>query len=265
MTPTIKTRFAIVALQRTGTNMLGSMLRNTGKVHMYGEVFYPDLGTGDLAQDIANGLFFPYWRNLIARDPRHLLISDLTIFDSVFNAFLDQLYGQVEADVVGIDIKVEQIEAFPRILDLLRFTDVRVIHLERGNYFARVVSQLVLNRRVALGEVDVHHNIAEVPPLEIDPAMAVAWVRGDMARNDMLRSRVSMDPSRYLHVGYEALVQGGDTLRAVLDFLGLSDIRMAPPDTVKQVRADFATMIANFDEVAKALNEAGFGRFVMTP
>jgi hypothetical protein len=265
MTTTTKTRFAIVALQRTGTNMLGSMLRNTGRVHMYGEVFYPDLGTGDLAQDIANGLFFPYWRNLVATDPRHLLISDLTIFDNVFNGFLDKLYGQVEADVVGIDIKVEQIEAFPRILDLLRHSQIRVIHLERENYFARIVSQMVLNRRVALGEVDVHHNIAEVPPLEIDPALAVAWVRGDMARNDMLRSRVSMDPSRYLHVEYEALVQGGDTLRAVLDFLGLSDIQMAPPDTVKQVRTDLAMMIANFDEVARALTEAGFGRFLIAP
>jgi hypothetical protein len=265
MTPTTKTRFAIVALQRTGTNMLGSMLRNTGKVHMYGEVFYPDLGTGDLAQDIANGLFFPYWHNLITEDARKLLISDLTVFDAVFNSFLDQLYRQVEADVVGIDVKVEQILAFPRILDLLRFSGVRVIHLERRNYLARLVSQLILNQRVAMGEGDVHHSVAQVPPLVVDPESAVAWIREAMARNDLLREKAPNDPAYYLHIEYEDLVRGGPVLRTVLDFLGLADVEMAPADTVKQVRHDLSTVIANFDEVATVLADAGFGHFLTNP
>lgn len=257
-----KTRFAIVALQRTGTNMLGSVLRNTGKVHMYGEVFYPDLGTGDLAQDMANGLFFPYWRNLITTDPRQLLISDLDTFNSVFTTFLEQLYTQVEAGTVGIDVKYEQVEAFPLVLDILRYGGVRVIHLERRNYLARILSQLVLNRRVGRGEVDVHHSVATVEPLTIEPALALAWIREDEARNQMLRNRAPKNPSRYLHVHYEDLVMPGPGLRSVLDFLGLKDVEIAAPDTVKQVPQDFAQLIANHRELAAALIEAGYERFL---
>jgi LPS sulfotransferase NodH len=262
MTPSDKTRFAILALQRTGTNMLGSVLRNTGKIHMYGEVFYPALGTGDLAQDVANGLFFPYWRDRIATDPRELLISNLNTFDSVFTTFLERLYTQVGAGTIGIDVKYEQVAAFPRVLDILRNRGVRVIHLERKNYLARIVSQLVLNRRIETGEVDVHRSVAKVEPLTIKPARALASIREDEARNWMLRDRAPQDPARYLHVYYEDVVNPGPTLRSILDFLGLPEVEIAAPDTVKQVPQDFSRLIANYDELAAALTEAGYERFL---
>lgn len=262
MTPSDKTRFAILALQRTGTNMLGSVLRNTGKVRMYGEVFYPDLGTGDLAQDLANGLFFPFWRDRIATDPSQLLISDLRIFDSLFTDFLERLYTQVEAGIVGIDVKYEQVAAFPRVLDILRYRGIRVIHLERRNYLARILSQMVLNRRVETGEVDVHRSVAKVEPLTIEPARALAGIREDEARNRMLRDRAPKDPAHYLHVYYEDIVSPGPTLRSILDFLGLPEVEIAAPDTVKQVPQDFSRLIANYDELTAALTEAGYQRFL---
>ncbi len=262
MTQGAKTRFAILALQRTGTNMLGSILRKTGKVHMYGEVFYPDLGTGDLAQDLANGLFFPFWRDRIARDPRQLMLSDPTIYDAVLADFLDRLFTQVEPGIVGIDIKSEQIEAFPRLFHLMRQGEVRVIHLERRNYLARIVSQLVLNHRMRAGDADVHRSVAKVPPLTIDPVTILDWMRDDAARNRMFHDNFAGLPDRYLHVFYEDIATDGTALRKVFDFLGLADEPIPPPDTVKQVPSDFAGQIANYAEVAAALAGAGHGGFL---
>jgi LPS sulfotransferase NodH len=257
-----KIRFAILALQRTGTNMLGSILRNTGKVHMYGEVFYPDLGTGDLAQDVANGLFYPFWRDRIARDPRQLLLSDPTIYDAVFNDFLDRLFTQVDPAIVGIDIKSEQIEAFPRLFHLMRQGALRVVHLERRNYLARIVSQLVLNHRMQAGEADVHRSVAKVPPLTIDPDMMLDWIHDDAARNRMFRDNFAGMPDRYLHVFYEDIAADGAALRKVFDFLGMAEEPIPPPDTVKQVASNFAAQIANYEQVAAALAGAGHSGFL---
>lgn len=228
-------RFVLLAVPRTGSNWLCTLLGSHPEILCHHEIFNPD--AIHYALDWRDGTFD--FGSVADRDRDPLPVLDRTWRQSL------------GFRVVGFKLNRGQ---NPRVFDrVLEDRGVRKILVLRRNRIKTHVSELVAERT---GEWESYPGmkIGRVKPqIEVD----VDHLRAHIARNqdyyDELRRRLATDGQQPLEVTYEELPHDHER-RRILDFLGVAprlDILRAA--TRKQNPKDLRQLISNFDQLAETL------------
>lgn len=247
-----RSRYVLVGHQRSGTHLLGSLLRSVPDVFHYDEVLVPTY-VGNYAGE---GLFFTYFRQAVKEDWGNLLITDYTVVDRLFNEFFKQTSESASASIVGYDIKIDQLNCFPRLFGSLPSWGFKIIHLVRQDYLARVISHQVMIERVAAGEKLIH-KIKQGPiRLRVDIERTIGWMLSDRAANQHVESIFSTFAGRYLKLAYEDLSSANrdrEVMRA-LRFVGSRYDGPLSTDTIKQATEPLSDVVENYSELVQEIS-----------
>jgi len=217
-----------------------------------------------LAEFHGEGLFYSFWREQLMKDWSGLLITDYTRVDALFSQFMGVSVDAVPEPVVGFDIKIDQLGCFPRLYGAIPQWGVKVIHLVRRNYLARVVSHEVMNRRVREGVRDLHREKQAYYRFEMDVDGTIEWMLSDEGANNYVQNVLGRHADKYLKVEYEALLEGrrDEVLASLLAFLGESPQSGLVADTIRQNDRALQSTLTNYDQFVSELRRRGLERFL---
>lgn len=249
------TRFAVFATQRSGTGLLSSIVSKHPDVHLYGEVF---LDQGYRAQTN----FHNYFMEKLREDPANILLKRRkTLMKNFLRKIMDR-----EEGVVGINIKYDQIPHFPMLLDVLKETDFKVVHLVRGNMLKTHISSLLNHMAGKLGRSAHGTKEVEAHKISVDPAGAANALERRFEEIKTF-SIVLEGNFPYLRVLFEDFFDNGEksvstisprVLRSLFEFLG------APYDESMELATEYKKtnpsslrdVVANYEELCAALGNS---------
>lgn len=250
-----KQKFALIGHQRTGTHFFAASLRCAPEVYLYDEVLMPLLEENSAGQ----GLFFPYFKEALNKDWSNLLLTNFYTFDRVFKKFFDEYSDKAEQSVVGFDLKLDQMQTFPRLFWSLQDWGFKFIHLVRRNYLARMASHLVMNQRMAIGDTDLHYSRQGNHTVRMDVDQTIWWMLDDVEANRAAQQKLRHAGDRYMQVFYEEIASSENerVLSSVFEFLGVSPPKRIEATTIKQATKHLSETIENYDEIIAEINRRG--------
>lgn len=252
---TDKTHFVLVSTARTGSNMVVSALAHHPNVVCFNELFNQEILWGYEPGTTAG--VDPRLRALMER-------PDLAAMrDREPDRFLDAIYGHCYAEAISaVGFKLfyyhernifASEKLWPRIaLD----SDLKVIHLRRRDLLAAYYSQKIAER-TGQWVMDAHnpYDVGQKRPLTVGvPGFLVTLGRIVAAEEDRI-SLLRNHP--VLEIWYEDLVTDFRTVfERIETFLCVPHVapRVA---TERQQRHPLPDVVVNFDEVRRAMIEAG--------
>ena len=212
-----RTRFIIVATQRSGTRFLETTLKSHPHISVSGErLLYGNPNN-----------FYDYWLQHIGRDPVHIRYDHAArLFLQFVDSYYDQRFAQ-GARAVGFDIKYNQFNTLGGMMKLLQSRPIKVIHLVRANILNTQLSKELNYRKTVLGRKA--HGTEHVAPqrIHIDVADFLTKVK---ALDEQIADFRQQLNSRFdtLEIGYEEMTASGheshvapEVLQRVLAFLGV--------------------------------------------
>lgn len=247
----MSTRFVIVCPARTGSTMLSRGLQAHSQVCGHGEIY----GVGAPINLLG----------LAAGDASHPMQRAMTtVRDKDPVAFLHEVAFEAgDRKAVGFKFKYEEL-ALRRWRKVrravVRDPAIKVIMLWRENLLERYLSQqFALTVAGRFGITSEAARPTEVA-IELDPAALLADIEAKQAQRKELAAELGRHPM--LQLTYEELAGSWATaMAAVHQFLEV-DAQEHDPVTVKMRTRTTREGIANFDEVAGALRQRGYGRFL---
>jgi LPS sulfotransferase NodH len=269
--------FVIIGAQRTGTNLLREVLNTNGAVAMLGEIFSPSAAPA-------------HWDNYL-RD--HAIEVTAVATEAELSALLDRYFDYVDhrvrgywegnrkrdASAIGVDIKYNQLGSLaprnraagssPFLLEYLRSRGAVIVHAVRENIIECALSALIGAQR------NVWHDYGDAEidrQYVVDPASCIAYARSivlDRAAFLAWAGDAPLVTARYEDVARAvASTRPGDEVP--IDPGPLADIARAlgVPCTFsydgrlrKALRLPFKVLIANYDELVRALRASEFAGF----
>lgn len=249
-------RICIIAPQRSGTHALASVLEANGYRQME-EIFmrYP---FGDEVQQSAN------YRGWLAR--QHLSASEyLNDQESVFERYFDHL-DAIQPENYCVDIKYNSLRTMvtvfqepsapPPLLTLMGRRGFKLIHLWRRNLFLQALSEEIGN---TTGKFHLYDK-TEITPVSLSISVPKLLFRMEQLSqsNQIAADWLATFPN--VELVYEDTFIDGRLTDFAAKKLEAASIKATAlsPQTIKPHR-DLRQTIANFDEVADALNANGYG------
>lgn len=260
--------FLLVALQRSGTNLLRSVLDRHPDIHCHPEMFI------EYTREMDGTFFFNYLLARIAADPDAVLPRTR---NDTMRAYLRDvlLAGRIEGHV-GIDIKYNQWE-IPFVGNFFSAIKPPVIHLVRRNALRIYLSTFLkwhtagdqtpenIRRQFPSAALTAPHRVRLTPDARLLGALA------DTTRRQAAMSHTLRRTMHTLEISYEAMTENrGEVatlnptvLGAIYDFLGVKDrdVEMRSP-LGKTNPHDLEALIENYAEVADALRKNGMEGFL---
>ena len=177
---------------------------------------------------------------------------------SEVQARLDERIGATGKPVAGFKLAFCSVPLPAGILETLAARHYRFVHIERRNKFDQYLSMRLAQVN---GVWRSDRGAYDVTCIHLDPDDAIEMIRTYTSYETAIADRLS-GAFPYHHVFYEDVVSG-DALPGILEFLGLEP---KPLTSVfhKQREASQRDSIANYAEVAAALEANGFGHFIDT-
>jgi hypothetical protein len=179
----------------------------------------------------------------------------------LLNEYLDAVYTSKNVRALGLDIKYNQFEAVPQLMETLKRRKVKVIHLIRKNILKTYISNALNTMQKELGRKS--HGTKNVPPVAIavNPQECLTELRKRVHTIEQYRQ--AFRQCECLEVYYEDLTAQRQSeatinsrmLDSVYEFLGLkrtvdvmtTDLRKTNPD-------DLRTFVVNYNELAAHLH-----------
>jgi LPS sulfotransferase NodH len=231
-------RFVIVATERTGTNLLVSLLNQYEKCFCGNELFNPVTIRRDIIP----------WHDI--EEPEHARLIALRRVDSV--KFWDELCVislSRGIRVVGFKLMYHHALKEASLLEhLLTDRSIRIIHLTRRNLLRRLVSEKQA-RTTDQWAVKFGANVDPAPRVEVTMHDLVGSIRSTEARQAEFDSMFS--DHRVLRLIYEDLAEKPQRVaERAAEFLGLPQ-RLTPPVVVHQKTGvdDLSQALTGFDDL----------------
>ena len=255
---------AIIATQRSGTNLLRSTLASTPLFTDLNEVF----------ESRQQGVFWEFRKQMILSNPDLSMPSEEHQTE-IFNRFFDHL-SETDAPFALVDIKYNSTHHFnpvfqiptrrPFVLKLLADYGIPVIHLERANLAANVISELVANELKVW--VSSQENAIDGKQVKIDIENLLYQIDRKRREAEMFRDWINGTSNLdFIRIRYEGLVDGeGQFRRHMLEriqhFLKI-DQPLEVAITTKKIVKSVHDVVVNYEsEVVPALIENGYEDFV---
>lgn len=247
----------LLSTQRSGTNLLRSVLDSHPQVYgALGEIFH----SNHLADPLR---FFSFLLEEVKTDPA-LALPGSRIME--FEKYLEFLDRKLPDQITILDVKYNSLHHLDEwwkgkdgLFDVCKRLNIPVIHLIRNNVVRTAVSELIANQ----SRVFVVQKGAENAPLEklrIEPRALLNRIRNLQRTIEMHRKRYS-ELAGYIEVHYEDLTDPNGatinekTFEGLAEFLGVEPTFEKEPRTRKILRGSLRETLANFDELAAALEE----------
>lgn len=249
----------MIALQRTGTHALGSVIGQHRDVAYRDEIFSPSRAK-------TPGGYFCFLAEKLKTDPEIVLPDNSS---RRFDQYLDYVEGETDKPISLLDVKYSSTHHFntawhplgrrPGFLDLLEFRKIPIIHLKRRNIVRMTVSNLMAET-TRLYTTENAHEIRKTR-LQINPERFLARAR--FLRAEMtLMSRFLDSCPNVITLEYADIFDGNEISRAtekkIVDLLGISNFEARSPTIIKQIPEPLEDVIANFDELKAVLQSTIF-------
>jgi hypothetical protein len=176
--------------------------------------------------------------------------------------YLNELYAGNKK--TGFKLTFSQAQEHWEFFPYGNIKGVGVIHLVRHNTFDLVISLLAAQHRGKF-----HYKEEEEIPiparLHVDPNFLITRIKKINKNHAQAKKMLKFLRLRSLEVYYEDLVANERNFKPIWDFLE-ADYDKDPPkwQTQKIMKRSHAQSIQNFEEVARALQTAGYGHFLNT-
>jgi len=234
-------RFILLSHQRTGTTVFRTLVNQHPRTFMYGEVMNPDLHKWGW-----------YWYLLcrIKEDDRAVIPTQ---YGRHFMKYLEERAEEKERagkQIVGVDIKIPQIEQILDFFGHVKASSFGVLHLRRRNTLAAIVSHMTMMARKKRGQTAHGTKPADNQPIHLD--MELLEFR--IPHFELLDARVkrSFRDGKYLEIYYEDFTHPAgwqQTCGRLSEFFGMPFELAFTPTLKKQNSSNLADLIRNADEV----------------
>lgn len=239
----MNSRFVIVGTQRTGTTLVRTSLNSHSRIRCSGEVFK----TRPPPYKEPDG----YWA--YCRSDRMAWLKKAMTRRAHIYGFLNGLLTDGRVNAVGFKLMFSHARRYPEVVQYIRETALKVIHVERRNSL-----KTLLSREIAKA-TGVYHRIGDGPgrsatPVRLDPRTIVARLDAIGLEGDTWRTLLTGGLEVH-SITYEDFVAGQDAQsRALLAFLGV-DYEPLRSELSKVNPTDPKLMIENYDEIAEVLKD----------
>jgi len=211
------TKFVIISQQRSGTNLLRSLLNSHPDIFCFGEMFIPSGEVWDKAMDVTEYRFPAFY------DDKTDYISDEKYLTDMY--FSKRKYG-----AVGFDLKYNQIIDEER-KKLIIASDIKIIHLIREN-LDTVLSEIW---HEAIDNKDKF-------PIRISPTKIrkdINWIEHNIKDWDDLAD---------FPLGYDE-ISNMDTLLNdyICEYLGVKPYKLTT--ALKKNKHDYSKLIKNYEKI----------------
>lgn len=249
----------MIALQRTGTHALGSVIGQHPDVAYRDEIFSPSRAN-------VPGGYFHFLADKLKTGPG-IILPDKSV--QRFNQYLKYVEESATKPINLLDVKYSSTHHFntewhpltraPTFLELLGAYKIPIIHLKRRNIVRMTVSNLMAES-TGLYTTDKAHEVRKVR-LQINPDKFLA--RASFLHAEMkLMSRFLTSYPDIITLEYADLFEGNQISavaeKKIVDLLGISDFEARAPTIIKQIPEPLEDVIVNFDELAAKLQPTIF-------
>ena len=229
------TRFVILAVPRTGSNLLCTLLNSHPQILCHHEVFNPQ------------GVF-------TALDYRGqgLSVESLRQRDQDPMAFLDRVW-QTGTDNTCVGFKWTRGQNEDVLKSVLKDDQVKKIVLRRRNRIKTYVSERIAQQTQQWEVYSRHELTLPRPRIHVDAVELLEHIASNQRFYAELSAAVSQPNQQHLEVEYEMLFDRNVQVR-MFEFLAVPSPEMRPiAASVKQNSSDLRDTIANFSELAARL------------
>ncbi len=228
------TRFVILAVPRTGSNLLCTLLNSHPQILCHHEVFNPQ------------GVF-------TALDYRGqaLTVESLQQRDDDPLGFLDRVWqtGSGDASVGFKWTRGQNLEVLKKVVGE---TDVKKIVLRRRNRVKTFVSEKIAQQTQQWEVYSPLELTMPRPVIHVDEGELLEHIAGNQDFYDQLLADLARDDQPYFQVDYESLQDHRETAR-LLEFLDVPRDVLLTAASVKQNSTDLRDTIDNFFELVSTL------------
>lgn len=229
----------LLGTARTGTTFLRNVISKSRDFKFYGEFLWPDYFDWG---------FYHFLRLKIEEDEKNFFRHNDT---KSFNNYFDWISGINKGQRLFFDLKLEQSEEFPGIVNSVFTNKNKFILLTRKNLLAQACSEFLMYERIKRGDNVVHRkDVPEPIKLNLPPERYLSLIKSKIRLNEKYLNILKERKLDYIEITYEDLAEGnfGDVVR----FLGLT-ISDFSSSLSKQNPDDLRALIENYDEVVKFL------------
>jgi hypothetical protein len=238
--------------RRSGTTFLRDLLQRHPELVVNGEILLPELWDGG---------WYDYLRKRIITDSTSLFPWRQS---ELFKEFTANLPG----DKVVVDLKTEELELIPALNDSIYGNpDHLFLILMRTNLLKQIVSELLMNHRIELGDRVVHREyVPQKLVLRVHPPEILRLMRVKHAIQQKFRMLAKNSGCRYLEILYEDLQSNlrHNLLDEIQNFLGIARTSLSGT-FVKQNPQPIAEIVENFSELAAEIKGSEFAYCLSLP
>jgi LPS sulfotransferase NodH len=228
------TRFVVLAVPRTGSNLLCTMLNSHPEILCHHEVFNPQgvfTALGSRGQGLAA-------ESLQRRDDDPL-------------GFLDRVW-QTGTDVESVGFKWTRGQNVKVLKHVVSDAGVRKIVLRRRNRIKTFVSEKIAQNTEQWEVYSPNELVMPRPSIRVDPKELLDHIRLNQRFYEELTADLKHHGQPYLEVDYETLWEGS-VPKQMLSFLDVSPHVPLTAASVKQNSTDLRNSVLNFDELVRLL------------
>jgi hypothetical protein len=274
--------FALIACQRSGTQLLREVLNTNPQVALLAEPFSID------PQPV-------YWNNFVrglpaADYPPRLPADAMAVLDKYLAGIYadvscnDDWYGgpKVAERAIGLDVKYNQIRfvrpmfddlrARPVLLDYFASRGVKVVHLVRRNLAHASLSIIISNLREVWHDYD-GRGVCDKFRVPVDDVVGyMHWIHDE--REEFMRLADDLDIHTCAYEDLAAEIRGvtedgrfGEDvgmLNGLADFLGVEPEFRFHGKICKVLNRPYHDILANYDDVVAAVASSAFPEFACT-
>jgi len=247
--------FILLTTQRSGATFVIKCLDNHPQIRCdYRTVFTQDSKWKFFSVDRPSSFYYKYRSSSLGRRLAHWFNREKLIHACLDDYLLTQ---PREVKAVGLKISYNHIDKYPAISTWIKAHGVRVVHLVRYNVLKTLVSSETAKRR------GIHQSTQSVAPVKVHlhPDKVTRHLKRRIRVVEKYRQYFVEQP--YLEVEYESFVANQDVeLSRMLQFLEVDAHLPASADLVKLNSDSLKAIIANYDEVAHALEGTALEKYL---
>lgn len=244
------TRFILAGTQRTGTTLIETTLDSHPEICSFGEIFLFKKGRG---ANVVSGYRHYINQAPVKRKMRHYFAQRVLITE-----YLDQLGGDCREGAVGFKLMLGQTRMFPCVPEYIQSNNYRVIQVLRRNPLKIYLSREALrNSKVAHTDKRLKVEKIRIPTDQLVSQLdKILW-------ENRWAERIFPDLD-LLTVYYEDFVNSKqEQLREISKFLGIKHYEGMKSSLIKLNPDKLSDLIDNFDQVANALKETQYERYLL--